>query len=105
MGSLETKVDSLDRKVDNLETKVDNLSAGMRSHFNHIEGKLDQHQEIFQVVSNEMKSVHIDVEYLSSRFGKHDTEINNIQKKLQSIMQKCQIEEIDNFVTFGKSDQ
>ncbi|WP_257350399.1 hypothetical protein [Pseudalkalibacillus decolorationis] len=75
---------NLETGQERIETKVDHLSSEMRSHFNHIEGKLDQHQAVFKVVSDEMKSVNFDVDYLSSKTGKHDTEINNIKKKLQS---------------------
>src|SRR5690606_28485788 len=66
-----------------IETKVDNLSSELRSDFKYTNDKLDEHRNIFELVSDEIKSVKIDIEYLSSKTGKHDTELNNIIVKLR----------------------
>ncbi|MFJ8267763.1 hypothetical protein [Peribacillus asahii] len=66
-----------------IETKVDNLSSELSSHFKYTNDKLDEHRKVFGVVSDEMKGVKVDIDYLSSKTGKHDTELNNIMNRLK----------------------
>ncbi|MEW9502407.1 hypothetical protein [Jeotgalibacillus marinus] len=65
------------------ETVTNNSTEG-RSHFKHIEVQLNEQQKKFKVVEGELKKVNIDIEYLSSKTGNHDAEINNINKRIQS---------------------
>lgn len=66
-----------------VEAKVDNLSSELRSNFKFSHEKLDEHRKVFAVVSDEMKGVKVDIEYLSSKTGRHDTELNKIVNKLR----------------------
>ncbi|MFJ8246744.1 hypothetical protein [Peribacillus asahii] len=66
-----------------IETKVDNLSSELSSNFKYTNDKLDEHRKVFGVVSDEMKGVKVDIDYLSSKTGKHDTELNNIMNRLK----------------------
>ncbi|EKN64650.1 hypothetical protein P9E76_00040 [Schinkia azotoformans] len=77
------KVTNVDSKVDSLDSKAENILSEMRSNFRYINDKLDEHRKVFDVVSDEIKSVKIDIEYLSSKTGKHDTELNNILNRLR----------------------
>ncbi|MBE3570003.1 MAG: hypothetical protein IMW92_07765 [Bacillales bacterium] len=84
VAALKQDVNDLNKGQERLERKTDLVITEMRSHFKHIETRLESHQTIFEVVSNEMKSIRIDIEYLSGKTGKHDTEIHNLKKRLQS---------------------
>ncbi len=66
-----------------IETKVDSLSLEQRRNFKYTNDKLDGHHKVFGVVSDEIKGVKVDIEYLSSKTGKHDTELNNITNRLR----------------------
>ncbi|MFJ8259014.1 hypothetical protein ACIQ4Z_17480 [Peribacillus asahii] len=66
-----------------IETKVDNLSFELSSHFKYTNDKLDEHRKVFGIVSDEMKGMKVDIDYLSSKTGKHDTELNNIMNRLK----------------------
>jgi chromosome segregation ATPase len=80
---IEVRVDKLDGKVDKLELKVDTLSSELRSNFKFVNDKLDEQRKVFEVVSDEIKGVKVDIEYLSSKTGRHDMELNNIISKLR----------------------
>lgn len=67
-----------------LEDKLGNLATETSSHFKHLESKLDQQQKTFEVVGSELKNVKIDIEFLSEKTGKHDTELNSLNKRIQS---------------------
>lgn len=64
--------------------KIQQVSTKMRSHFKQLEKKIDQHHDAFQIVSNELKSVRIDIEYLTGKTGKHEMEIYHLKKQLQT---------------------
>jgi chromosome segregation ATPase len=83
VDKLDGKVDKIEEKVDKLELKVDTLSSELRSNFKFINDKLDEHRKVFEVVSDEIKGVKVDIEYLSSKTGRHDMELNNIISKLR----------------------
>jgi chromosome segregation ATPase len=84
VADLKRDVNDLKKGQERLETKMDHVTTEMRSHFKHIENILESHQKVFEVVSDEMKSMRIDIEYLSGKTGKHDTEIHNLKKRFQS---------------------
>ena len=83
-GRLETRMVKLEDGQGRLETKVDNLSLELRSNFKFTNDKLDEHKKVFDVVSDEIKSINVNIDYLSSKSGKHDMELNNIINKLRS---------------------
>ncbi len=66
-----------------IEEKVVSLSSELRSKFNYTNGKLDEHREVFGVVSGELRGIKVDVDYLSAKTGKHDTELNNLINRLR----------------------
>lgn len=80
---LKADVTALKEGQERIEVKVDNLSSELRSNFKYANGKLDEHRKVFDVVSGEIKGVKVDIEYLSSKTGKHDTELNNIINRLR----------------------
>ncbi|UOQ92697.1 hypothetical protein MUO14_20105 [Halobacillus shinanisalinarum] len=69
---LETGQVNLEAGQERIESKLDNLSSEMHSHFNHLEEKLEQHQSVFKVVSDEIQGTNIDIDYLIFKTGKHD---------------------------------
>jgi predicted nuclease with TOPRIM domain len=84
VADLKQDVNDLKKGQERLETKIDHVTTEMRGHFKNIENILESHQKVFEVVSDEIKSMRIDIDYLSGKTGKHDTEIHNLKKRLQS---------------------
>jgi len=76
-------VSSLKAGQERIETKVDNLTLELRSNFKFTNDKLEEHKKVFTVVSNELKGVKGDIEFLSEKAGKHDTKINHILNMLR----------------------
>lgn len=66
-----------------LEEKLDNLALETRSGFRHTKLSLDGHQDVFSLVSEQIRSLQTEVDYLSGKTGLHDTKIFSIEKKLQ----------------------
>ena len=83
MEGLKQGQERMESKVDALDTKVDSLSSELRSGFKYTHDKLDEHREVFEVVSGEIKGMKVDIEYLSSKTGKHDLELNHIMNKIR----------------------
>jgi chromosome segregation ATPase len=83
VSSLKSDVSSLKAGQERIETKVDNLALELRSNFKFTNDKLEEHKSIFTVVSNEIKGIKGDIEFLSGKSGKHDTEINHIMNMLR----------------------
>ncbi|AJH77933.1 hypothetical protein [Heyndrickxia coagulans] len=83
VSSLKSDVSSLKVGQERIETKVDNLALELRSNFKFTNDKLEEHKSIFTVVSNEIKGIKGDIEFLSGKSGKHDTEINHIMNMLR----------------------
>lgn len=81
--NLKTDVLFLKEGQGRIETKVDSLSSELRSNFKYTIDKLDEHRKVFGVVSDELKGAKVDIEYLSSKTGRHDTELNQIMNKLR----------------------
>lgn len=44
---------------------------------------MEQHQQTFQLVAEEIKSVRIDIDYLNRKVSKHDMGINNLNQRFQ----------------------
>lgn len=88
---LEKSVEEIKGEVQELKVEVQGIKIEMahnqtenRSHFRHLESKLDVQQNTFQVVAEEIKGTKLDLGYLSQKIGKHDMEINNLTQRLQS---------------------
>ncbi|GIN89285.1 hypothetical protein J6TS1_12190 [Siminovitchia terrae] len=45
-----------------------------------VEDRLDEHQSIFNVVSDEMKTMKADISYLGGKVGIHDMKLNTLFK-------------------------
>lgn len=84
MEQMNKRFDTLEQGMKELKEEIDNTQIENRSYFKHIESQLEQQQRTFQVVSDELKGMKIDIEYLSEKTGKHDAEINNLNRRIQS---------------------
>ncbi|GGK35262.1 hypothetical protein GCM10010965_30340 [Caldalkalibacillus thermarum] len=89
---LKNEVQELKQSQKELKTEIlknresiDNLATEMRSHFRHLETNIEQHYKAFGVVSEKIRNIEYSVDFLGEKTGRHDMEINNIQKKLQSV--------------------
>ncbi|GMB07663.1 hypothetical protein [Thermolongibacillus altinsuensis] len=82
---LEERQQRLEENQLRLEEKLDNFMIETRSHFKKMEDELEQHRHMFELVSNKWKNIEIDIDYLSAKTGKHDTEINKLKKKLEFV--------------------
>ncbi|WP_276210449.1 hypothetical protein [Heyndrickxia coagulans] len=83
VSGLKNDVSSLKAGQERIETKVDNLTLELRSNFKFTNDKLEEHKKVFTVVSNELKGVKGDIEFLSGKTGRHDTKINHILNMLR----------------------
>ncbi|WP_246050006.1 hypothetical protein [Aquibacillus sediminis] len=83
VSGLKDDVSGIKQGQERLESKVDNLSLEVRSNFKYTNDKINDQYNVFEIVSSEIKSTKVDIEYLSSKAGKHDTELNNIMSKLK----------------------
>lgn len=50
---MDLRFDSVESKIESLQETVDNNATEFRSHFRHIENKLDHHDIMFELVSEE----------------------------------------------------
>ncbi|WP_044747853.1 hypothetical protein [Bacillus alveayuensis] len=82
---LEERQQHLEENQLRLEEKLDNFIIETRSHFKKVEDELEQHHHMFELASNKWKNIEIDIDYLSAKTGKHDTEINKLKKKLEFV--------------------
>jgi hypothetical protein len=82
---LEKRQQHLEENQLRLEEKLDNFIIETRSHFKKVEDELEQHHHMFELASNKWKNIEIDIDYLSAKTGKHDTEINKLKKKLEFV--------------------
>ncbi|MBO2534236.1 hypothetical protein JGZ98_00070 [Rummeliibacillus suwonensis] len=73
--------DKIEQRLDDLQLELRNNQTENRSHFKHIESRLEQQQHTFQIVADELKNVKIDIDYLSQKTGIHDMEINNLKRR------------------------
>ena len=79
---MDVRFDQVDKRFDKVELDMANNQTENRSHFRHIEERLDQQQQTFEVVAEEIKGIKIDINYLNQKVGKHDMEINNLHQRL-----------------------
>jgi chromosome segregation ATPase len=95
LQKVNTRLDGLENGQRNLEQRmeklakeqketIDNMVTEMRSHFRHLESKLDQHQKVFGVVSDKVRDIEYNIDFLSEKTGKHDMQINSIQRTLKA---------------------
>lgn len=63
---------------------IDNRFEMIDQRLARIDQRLDRHEKMFELYSSDLKSVKVDVEYLSERIGLHDMQINNLNKRYQS---------------------
>lgn len=91
LGNVENRIDKVDSRLGNVENRIERLSEQIennatefRSHFKHIETKLEQHEETFHVISDALRGTKIDIEHLSKKSGVHETEINQLKKRIHS---------------------
>jgi archaellum component FlaC len=83
LDGMAKRLDGMDKRLDSMDERFDNLTTEMRSHFKQIDTKLDNHEKLYQVVSNELSAAKIDIEYLSKKTGVHDKEINQLKKTIK----------------------
>ena len=84
MDQMNIRFDNLDQNMKDLKQQMNHNQIENRSYFKDIESRLDEQQSTFQVVSDEMGQIKIDIAYQSEKTGRHDTEINNINKRTKS---------------------
>ncbi|WP_066290441.1 hypothetical protein [Bacillus sp. FJAT-29937] len=53
--AVDERLDSIDHRLYKLEETVQNNATEFRSHFKHIHSKLDQHDENFRIISENLK--------------------------------------------------
>ena len=49
------RLDRVDESIQTLKETIENNASEFRSHFRHIENKLENHDRMFEVVSEEMR--------------------------------------------------
>jgi len=89
---IDNRFEQMDKRFDTVEQDIRSLTEEVRhnqtenrSHFKHVEAKLEQQQQqTFEVVVEEIKGIKIDINYLNQKVGKHDMEINNLHQRLQA---------------------
>ncbi|MBT2689127.1 hypothetical protein J7I93_13120 [Bacillus sp. ISL-47] len=82
--SVDGRLGSVDDRLQTLSEQIDNNATEFRSHFKHIETKLEQHEETFHLISDTLIGTQIDIEHLSKKSGLHETEINQLKKRIHS---------------------
>ena len=80
LSDVKHEVKDLKQGQERIESKVDNVILEMRSTFN----KPDEGRKVVEIVSEEIKGIKIDIDYLSSKIGKHDMQLNNVMHRLKS---------------------
>lgn len=80
----EVRMEKFEGNQQNFDEKLDNLTLELRSNFKYTNDKLQEHRKVFDIVSGEIKGIKVDVDYLSSKIGKHDMELNNIVSRIKS---------------------
>ncbi|MDM5228425.1 hypothetical protein QUF73_20060 [Cytobacillus sp. NJ13] len=83
-ADVKNRLGNVENRIGRLSEQIENNATEFRSHFKHIETKLDQHEETFHVISDALKGTKIDIEHLSKKSGVHETEINQLKKRIHS---------------------
>lgn len=52
---VDQQFDVVNKRIDSLKETVENNALEFRSHFRHIEAKLDEHDKLFEIIADEMK--------------------------------------------------
>ena len=65
LDAVDQRLDSVDENITSLREAVENNATEFRSHFKHIESKLDQHEDMFAIVVGDLRGVKFDIEHLS----------------------------------------
>ncbi|WP_419182795.1 hypothetical protein [Metabacillus fastidiosus] len=68
----EARMEKFESNQQNFDEKLDNLTLELRSNFKYTNDRLEKHRKVFDIVSGEIKGIKVDVNYLSSKIGKHD---------------------------------
>lgn len=84
LGNVENRIGNVENKIEVLSEQIENNATEFRSHFKHIEIKLDQHDETFNVISDAIKGTKIDIVHLSEKSGVQEMEINQLKKRIHS---------------------
>ncbi|WP_179234341.1 MULTISPECIES: hypothetical protein [Heyndrickxia] len=84
LKSLKTDVAGLKEGQDRLETKMDNLALELRNSYKYTNEKMEEHRNVLDNVARELKIAKIDIDYLSSKTGIHDTKINRILSNIKA---------------------
>ena len=80
---IDARFDKVELDIKNLTEEVRNNQTENRSHFKHIETQLDSQQQTFQVVTKELTSVKMDIDFLLGKTGKYDAELNKLTQRMQ----------------------
>ncbi|TXC85944.1 hypothetical protein FS935_19140 [Metabacillus litoralis] len=80
ISELKKNISNLENNQQHLATTNENQSSEFRNHFIKLENTLEQQRESFHKNINKLS---IDIDYLSSKTGIHDTKLNNIEKRLE----------------------
>ncbi|MCM3704342.1 MULTISPECIES: hypothetical protein [Cytobacillus] len=84
LGNVENRLGNVEISVERLSEQIVNNATEFRSHFKHIETKLDQHEETFNIISDSIKGTKIDIVHLSEKSGVQEMEINQLKKRIHS---------------------
>ncbi|APB35655.1 hypothetical protein BIZ35_01815 [Heyndrickxia coagulans] len=84
VAGLKTDVAGLKEGQDRLETKMDNLVLELRNSYKYTNEKMEEHRNAFENTARELKIAKIDIDYLSSKTGIHDTKINRILSNIKA---------------------
>ncbi|MDL0421285.1 hypothetical protein QPM05_14425, partial [Caldibacillus thermoamylovorans] len=67
MNKLGTRMGNLEKNQSELEVKINNLGTELRSNFSYTNSKLDEHRQVFNIVSEKFKKVEMDIDAIMSR--------------------------------------
>lgn len=66
IDNIEVRLDAVETSIVSLKETVENNAIEFRSHFTHIETKLDGHDMVFEIIADEMK---FDLKPLRKKIG------------------------------------
>ncbi|MBU8881211.1 hypothetical protein BGM26_20000 [Bacillus sp. FJAT-29790] len=82
LENVEGRLENVEDSVHKLEDAAKNNATEFRSHLRQLEIFLDKDKETFRVISSELEGNKIDIKHLSEKSGVHDTEINQLKKRI-----------------------
>ena len=83
LDTIDSRLDKVESSIESLRETVENNATEFRSHFKHIETKLDRHEKQFEVFAEAIRGNEIDIKFLSEKSGVHEKEINQIKTRIQ----------------------